>query len=250
MSVKIQYASDLHLEVHPTKFRKLIKPCADILILAGDIGHPFRRVFSEFLKWCSQKFEHVVFVPGNHEYHGSSLSKARRKMQRICRDHGVLFADRDILELPEYNLVILGATLWSNIPPSKSFEVSFTVDDYSCIEGFNVSTVNKLHRTDKNWLRQTISFFRELNPEYRLCVVTHHAPTLRLPIPPKHRSSSNESCAHASDCSDLMDGVWLWIYGHTHYNNTFRYGSTIVTSNQRGYSNKTTYHKDQFVLKK
>ena len=69
MSVRIQYASDIHLEIRPSKFRRILTPVGDILILAGDIGHPFRRTYAQFLDWCSRNFKHVILVPGNHEYY-------------------------------------------------------------------------------------------------------------------------------------------------------------------------------------
>lgn len=252
LMVRVQYASDIHLEFRPSKFRRILKPSAEILILAGDIGHPFRRTYYQFLRWCSMKFKHVVLIPGNHEYYGSSLKKARRKLKQLSKATGVTVLDRDVLELPEYNLVILGTTLWSYIPPENSFEVLMGINDYQCIEDFDLTTGNTLYLENRNWLRQTIKFYREMNPEYQIVVATHHAPVPEITSAPIYRGKPT-NCAFASDCTDVMEGVDVWIFGHTHYNTTFPHTlpngeSVTVTSNQRGYAREDTgYRKDQYL---
>jgi len=248
MSLRIQYASDIHFEFQPSKFRRILKPSAEILVLVGDIGHPFRQIYEQFLKWCSMKFKHVVLVPGNHEYHGSSLKTARQKMKKLCKKHGVVFLDRGVFELPEYGIVILGTTLWSEIPLDKSFDVLITINDYQCIEGFDLNVVNELYQRNRIWLDKTIEFYRQRNPEYQIIVATHYAPVLEITSAPIHRGKRN-NCAFASDCTDIMKGVHAWIFGHTHYNTTFRVDNTIITSNQRGSPLENTgYQKDQYLV--
>ena len=73
--MKIQYLSDLHLELMSThKFSKLcekIIPKCDILVLAGDIGDPLHHNdrYKFFLHSMSKKFKKVFLVSGNHEYY-------------------------------------------------------------------------------------------------------------------------------------------------------------------------------------
>jgi len=252
MQVRVQYASDIHLECRPSKFRRILKPSAEILILAGDIGHPFRKTYFQFLRWCRSKFKHVVIIPGNHEYYGSSLKKARRKMKDLCKRTGAVFLDRDVLELPEYSLVILGTTLWSEIPHEKSFDVLMSIDDYRCIEDFDLDTVNNLYQTNRLWLENTIKFYHQKNPEYRIIVATHHAPVPEITSAPMYRGKST-NCAFDSDCTDIMSGVYAWIFGHTHYNTTFSHHlpsgeGVIMTANQRGHPSEATgYRKDQYI---
>ncbi len=252
MQVRIQYASDIHLELRPSKFRRILKPSAEILILAGNIGHPFRKTYYQFLRWCSLKFERVVLIPGNREYHGSSLKKARRKMKDLCKNTGVILLDRDVLELPEYNLVIVGTTLWSEIPHEKSFDVLMNIDDYCCIEGFDLDTVNNIYQINRSWLKNTIKFYQQKNPEYKIIVATHHAPIPEVTLAPIYRGKST-NCVFASDCTDIMSGVYAWIFGHTHYNTTFSHNlpsgeKIIITANQRGYpSESTDYRRDQYI---
>lgn len=70
--MKIQYASDLHLEFGENskwlKDNPLI-PSADILVLAGDIGYLGDAIYRThpFWDWASQNYKQVIVVPGNHE---------------------------------------------------------------------------------------------------------------------------------------------------------------------------------------
>lgn len=70
--IKIQYASDLHLEFaengsfikhHPLQVN------GDVLILAGDIGYIGDENYSKhpFWDWAADNYEMVVVIPGNHE---------------------------------------------------------------------------------------------------------------------------------------------------------------------------------------
>ncbi len=43
------------------------------------------------------------------------------------------------------------------------------------------------------------------------------------------------SAAYISDCSDLLENVDLWIYGHTHESRDFKVGRTRIASNSKGY---------------
>lgn len=73
--MKIQYASDLHLEFkenadylknHP------IEVVGDILLLAGDTIYLGEHMEDAgwFFDYCSQNFKQTYLVPGNHEYYG------------------------------------------------------------------------------------------------------------------------------------------------------------------------------------
>ena len=74
--MKIQYASDLHLEF-PYKTRFLrnspIIPVGDILVLAGDIGMFDDDTLSShsFWDWAADNFRETLVIPGNHEFYKS-----------------------------------------------------------------------------------------------------------------------------------------------------------------------------------
>jgi len=192
----------------------------------------------------------VVFVPGNHEYYGFSIPKVDQRLKHLCKKYGVEYLEKDLLEIPEWGVVILGTTLWSDIPHERTFDVLEAVNDYAAILGLSPQGVEEMFLENRRWLQGQIEFYQKHNPDYYIVVVTHHAPEMTQTISPRYIGEP-ENCAFASDCTDLMKGVDYWIYGHTHYNNTFVIGNTIVTSNQRGYSSENVgegYSKDKVIL--
>jgi predicted phosphodiesterase len=42
-----------------------------VLVLAGDVGRPDRRGYRDFLHYCSQRWEKVFVVAGNHEFYNT-----------------------------------------------------------------------------------------------------------------------------------------------------------------------------------
>ena len=76
--LKIQYASDLHLEYPKNRdflAQNPIQPAGDILILAGDIvtntgRHKIQHLYDQW----QQQFKYIISIPGNHEFYGSDVA--------------------------------------------------------------------------------------------------------------------------------------------------------------------------------
>ena len=72
--MKIQYASDLHLEFADNwSYLKenSLQVTGDILVLAGDIGYLGDENYSKhpFWDWASENYQHVIVCMGNHEFY-------------------------------------------------------------------------------------------------------------------------------------------------------------------------------------
>ena len=72
--MKIQYASDLHLEMSANRRYMQNIPFEamdDVLVLAGDIGYLCDKTMPcpKFGEWASASYHEVLIVPGNHEYY-------------------------------------------------------------------------------------------------------------------------------------------------------------------------------------
>ena len=71
--MKIQYASDLHLEF-ADNWRYLkenpLQVTGDILVLAGDIGYLGDENYSKhpFWDWASENYQQVIVCMGNHDH--------------------------------------------------------------------------------------------------------------------------------------------------------------------------------------
>lgn len=107
--------SDLHLEYYDSandlydKIRHFL-PNVDILILAGDIGQPLFKNghnYRELLKLFKKRYEHVILVPGNHEYYQISEWMCRTTIMRqkyLNQMYQLCKKDNDIKsETPDYN---------------------------------------------------------------------------------------------------------------------------------------------------
>ena len=77
--MKIQYCSDLHLEFRDNKDfigERPIKPIGEISLLAGDVV-PFALIdkHNDFFNYVADHFQTTYWLPGNHEYYHSDVSK-------------------------------------------------------------------------------------------------------------------------------------------------------------------------------
>ena len=118
MKYTFQLLSDLHLEVGTYHN---IKAKAPYLLLAGDIGYPESRIFQDFIKQCSKKFDKVFYTAGNHEYYNSK--KSIDEIDAIIMDVTSQYSNVHYLQNSYYDLEdlrIVGSTLWSDVKESDS----------------------------------------------------------------------------------------------------------------------------------
>jgi predicted phosphodiesterase len=242
--MRLCIASDVHLE-HRLEFDKnrlefdrfFGSPNFEksVLILAGDIGHPSKDEYVSFLRRCKEKFEHVVLVPGNHEYYAEDeiclpipASKIESRLEEIAADLGIHYLNRSActLRIDDESVTFLGCTLWSEIPQERFGLVKNGLSDFIRIyigngQFLTPSIYNQWHHRDVKWLTEEI----DRRSDEKIVVVTHHLPTYRV----VHSTHENHpmNCCFATDLEYLFrSGVELWVCGHSHKPN-----STIV--NQR-----------------
>lgn len=232
--MKIQYASDLHLEFPDNKFylkNHPIKPIGDILILAGDIV-PFKVMerYADFFAYCADNFEKTYWVPGNHEYYSSSIISRTGTFQENIKSNVHLVNN---VKIKHEEVNFLFSTLWSYISPIHQWEIESGLNDFRVIRNgrprLNVNDYNRLHSESRYFLENHLD-------DDNSVVVTHHAPTL-MNYPEQYRGSAlNE--AFAVELFDLIESKQpaAWIYGHTHGNTPdFTIGKTQLLTNQLGY---------------
>lgn len=245
--MSFQYASDIHLEheTHLKNYKNIVEPRigCDILILAGDIGYPNSNIFKIFMKWCVQNWKHVIMIAGNHEYYKNSVHKVNQTLNILAREIGFIFLNNSSIIID--NMIILGTTLWSEIPDDCWNEVRNYLNDFSYIEEFknNYKTYDTLHQQAKNWLGKELS----KETDKVKIVVTHHAPVEEITSAPIYRGKKTNK-AFATDCSELLDMSDIWIYGHTHFNNYPIYRNCTVITNQRGYKGNCRNYRKQACI--
>jgi predicted phosphodiesterase len=225
--MKIQIASDLHLERRHTNqlFRddNPIKPEGDVLILAGDICNLCSRDYTNFFtEWCKDNFEHVIHIPGNHEYYGSSYISEDKFLDQ---QDNYIFCNNE-------NIVIDGVrflctTLWSGV----SQDTTKYLCDYYEIKNFHQVDENIAHQTAKRFLQTNLS--SEFDGP--TIVVTHHLPLWEC-IDEQYKGNSIND-AFASNQDGVFDHkIDYWVHGHSHSYQCFTHKDTVVIRNPYGYN--------------
>jgi len=250
--MKIQYCSDLHLEFpHNKEFIKNnpIIPSAKTLVLAGDIL-PFQLIddFSYFFDDLSDKFEHVYWIPGNHEYYGADINFRSNSFCEKIRTNINLINNQSV-KIDNTNLIF--STLWSKIGEENRFIIQNTLTDFKAIKDgeylLEIEKFNSLHKNAVDFLTTTLNTFKN----EKNVVISHHIPTF-LNYPEEHRQS-NVNQGFATELHDLIyeSSIDYWIYGHHHSHvPEFEINNTKLINNQLGYVkfNKNKLFKTDIVI--
>lgn len=235
--MKIQFASDLHLEFPAnSKFLKSnpLQQIGDILILGGDIV-PFRIMeqFKDFFKFCSDNFETTYWIPGNHEYYHSELGNRIGQFKEEIESN-VFLLNNQVIDKAETRIIL--STLWTPISSEKAWYIQNGLNDYRLIKDkdsyITTSRSTELFNENLAFIQKSVS----TNLQKKCVVVTHHVPTFT--DYPKEYRNSNINEAFATDLNEFIKNSTIdyWMYGHHHRNiPDFKIGNTELLTNQLGY---------------
>jgi predicted phosphodiesterase len=229
--MKLHILSDLHLTVAP--FDRPEND-ADVVVLAGDIARP-----REAVEWAVAFARPVLYVPGNHEFYGSSIDDTRDALRAASGGTCVRVLDDDIAVIGGVRFI--GSTLWTDFlldgadhRESAMREGARFIRDFSRIRNGDA-----LYTPDDS--AQRFAMHRRFLAAAlatpfagTTVVITHHAPSPQS-IHPRFRSSPVNAC-FVSDLESLMGSAALWIHGHTHDSFDYVVRGTRVVCNPRGYA--------------
>lgn len=237
--MRIQYASDLHLEFSENSSYLKHNPLlavGDVLVLAGDIGYIGDDNYSKhpFWDWASQNYKQVIVIPGNHEfykmfdidklYNGWTL-KIRENV--TCYYNAVISLGNDI--------ELIATTLWAQISLQDAFRTESVISDFRRIrygaEPLDYVRFNEEHFRCFKFLEEAVSNSKAKH----IIVATHHVPSFELMSPEFKGSDLNG--AFTVELGDYIAAspIEYWIYGHSHRNIDKVIGNTSCVSNQLGY---------------
>lgn len=242
--MKLQYASDLHLEFPDNReFLGVnpLKPEGDILVLGGDIV-PLRELdmYTDFFDYVSDNFALTYWLPGNHEYYRSDLNDRGITLNGKIRENIFLVNNMSVIK---DGIRLVFSTLWTNVSPPHQFEIQAAYSDFHYIwyngKLISVNDYNSLHNKCLAFLKE------ELKKETggTTVVITHHMPV--YPYGKSELIRPADSEVFAVDLRDLINDTCpdYWIYGHYHTNKVdFDIGSTRLRTNQLGY---VTYNEQK-----
>lgn len=237
--MKIQYASDLHLEFSEnTNFLKEhpLNVTGDILLLAGDICYLGSKPSMQhpFWDWAADHYEQTYIVPGNHEYYGGfDLQDSLHDFSLPIRSN-VCYKNNTVVNLMETELIF--TTLWTCIPPQYLYSINQKIADCYWIvyrgDPFRAGHYQEVHTISLNFLEKTL----QEKTNRKKIIISHHAPTHLCDKPDFQNSPLNSAFVVELKDKIALWNIDYWIYGHTHRNMPVqKIKHTQLICNQMGY---------------
>ena len=233
--MKILVCSDLHLEFYNYYNPLLDAPAADVIVLAGDIDQSIGGI-EKFFKLIREYTDTpIVYVLGNHEYHGkvfpTALEGFRNKVSKIKNIH---LLEKQFVEIG--NMIFLGGTLWTNYNNGLGIGAALmAMPEHRCVKTINGSLVTpndfwEDHNQMVDFLKGYVGYEGK-----EIAVVTHMCPSYKSVDPDYLRHPVTPS--FTSDLTGLISMLQpkFWFHGHTHSKFDYFLGDTRVICNPHGY---------------
>lgn len=244
--MKIQYASDLHLEfADNSRFLKEypLKAVGDILVLAGDIGYIGDDNYSKhpFWDWASENYERTIVVPGNHEFYKLFDIDKLYNGWKIEIRYNVTCMYNAVIPLAK-DIDLIATTLWSAIKLQDAFRTENAISDFKRIrygsEPLDWTRFNDEHLRCAKFLKESVC----RSKAEHILVATHHVPSFEL-LSDEFKGSPQNG-AFVAEMGDFIaqSPVEYWIYAHSHRNIDKTIGNTKCVSNQLGYVFNNEHH--------
>ena len=269
--IYLRVCSDLHLEGFLGRNLETLaldflpsdkRDSTSILVLAGDISSNQEQLVG-FIRVCSIRFAHVLYVPGNHEYYRHDFNVWNDQMGRALAalndndgQNKISFCLDGLEEVVFGKTRFLLTTLWGDggKTPSEQMLVDHSLNDFRVIRlgesRFKVQNMMALHREQKRVLVEKL----KTSFDGQTIVITHHLPSYRLCHP---RFGNEINGGFASDCDDILaydHAPGIWIHGHTHDTGDGFLWKTRIVCNPAGYRGEwntpfNIYHVDPKFIK-
>jgi hypothetical protein len=187
---RLQYASNLFVDLHRQKYTTLLTPACSTLVLLGNIGRPESPKTYHFLKYCSSNWGKVLWVPGPHELTNLPNGRATYRdktsdLLTLCSSlsNVTLMASKE-LPFHEEKILLLGCSLWTPLSFPTRNQPEFTSIYTSVDESGPIPLChhvrNALHRADLNFLAERSLFWSIVHADLSLVYLTHTLPSPRL----------------------------------------------------------------------
>lgn len=234
--MKIQFASDLHLEMsvnvawiqsHP------LDVTGEILVLAGDTAYLEEGVPDWFLDWASTSYKQVMLIPGNHEfYHFGDVAKLGDSWLWMLRENVGYYYNK-VVRIDNTDFIL--STMWSHIPETEMFQVQRGLNDFRQILYNGAILTPDEYNNEHEQCKQFIMENVVQSKADHIVVVTHHVPT-SLAVVPQHVGSTLNSAFTVEMDDFIADSrIDYWIYGHSRTNIDAEIDGTRILANQLGY---------------
>lgn len=236
MKFRLQYASNLLVDLHKRSFDTFLRPAAPHLALIGNIGRPESPKAYHFLNYCSRNFESIFWIPGPHELSNpnrghATLEERSTNAKALSKQFpNVLWMNSMERVFYDQRIVLLGAPLWTSLrlPPKgePEFLRCFTSRDEAGPLPLSISARNELHKQDIQYVVERKLFWSIVAPQANLVCLTHTLPTPCLLRRPLGDQAWNRLLMDMCDMRTFMEPpVKAWLGGATGTTHQIRIGT-------------------------
>lgn len=260
MKLTVSILSDLHLDMHFKAFRQekedikaffdpIFKTPADVLVIAGDLGH----YNSENLKIIKHLkdlyFKHIVCVLGNHDYYllhrlqqldydTNSFKRVEEMREQINSIDGIHCLNGNVVEIE--GIRFGGCDSWYDGKYGMwLYDQNGTKGDW--IQHLWTMSMNDarliygIKRFDEIWEIEK----PKIEAVYQQCdvMITHVSPSINPEHIDKLYRNDKATSFFSFDGEEYVKNTSakVWIYGHTHTPNDCQWHGVWLICNQLGY---------------
>ena len=235
--MKIRLLSDLHLEFYdnPSIYQSQGE---DVLVLAGDVHAGIHKTAGALAKFHAQQ-KNIVYLPGNHEYYGTSIAEFDSAIGNVARDLGISLLNPGMVKLG--SVTFIGATLWTNFGnnPVTAMAAAQCINDFRHIKHFDTAACTALYNSHEASIKSNIAAMSGTK-----VVVTHFLPAVEC-IAPEYAGPDPVNRYFANDLGNYISSLsnTVWLFGHTHTVTDVVIGSTRCVANPYGYYANSSYQE-------
>lgn len=247
--MKLKIFSDLHLDAG-NKARPS-EGAEDVVVVPGDLFNDTGRG----LDWLAGNFgsKETIFVPGNHEYYGSSLSEADDDMVSFGKACGIKVLINKSVVID--GIKFIGTTLWSDFMLYGGIGMALAMRmSEKYVNDFQNISINRTRKLSAGYVsgilhKQAIDFLRaelkDSDPN-KTVVVTHFAPCSKSVARPYVNDPITPYFVNNHD--SLIPQAKLWIHGHCHTAFDYAAGDSRVICNPGGYRGEHTGFNPDLIV--
>lgn len=231
-----------------------------VLFILGDIIEAKKvKYLGDVLEKVVNKYDHIYWIFGNHEFYKTTFSKAYEKIKSFIESNDKLCNKISIIENEKIalrdDLQVLAGTYWyPSESPLSDLIVKAKMNDYRYIKRDNFKKVEVFDFVERH--KKTVDFFKSeldlsLGKNIKTVLATHHSTsnncikgTAYEHIPDTHLGYSSVLPSSIGNYVDEANIV-ACIHGHTHQKGVRQYVNEwgIPT-----YLNTVGYPKEEYKL--
>lgn len=255
--MRIRIISDIHIDIN--KNDKPYNFGEDFVVCCGDISGD--RVSTE--EWIKSNIKNGIAIGGNHLGYNEvsfdekdSLTYSVQYLQDKFNKSPVYFLENQSVEIDD--VIIVGCILFTDFKLFNNEELCKMaahrgLNDFRYVTVIDKNEIRTITATDQQILNKKSREFIEQvcinNPNKKIIVATHHAPSYKS-VPAQFKNSM-VSAAYASNLEDIIekyDNLKLWCHGHMHENCDYTIYGTRIICNPRGYYSENPYFNPSGIV--